>query len=334
MIDWASGFFPCKYDSSKLNAGLVASILPTGEVEWVSTKKTVVEGSYSAKFTLKPHTENLIYFSGNPSKFLQGHNLFGSNDIRSLLTKTFTELVKKEELGLCPDPFQLEEIYSGEYYLTRVDVNETWHLNNSNDVQAWINAAGEKGYLKHRGRGVFSGDTLYYGKNSERWGLKCYSKGQEIKKKDRQLPKELQFSEMLQYADKALRIEAFIRQKELKKLGLDRVSAWDIDTAESLLLKYIESLELSDVYMLKDEVLNTLPAKLRMVYQSWLNHDDLKNILPKNTFYRYRRQLLVYGIDIATASPKEKSNVIPLVRVLEAKPVGIPDWAYEKNLVA
>jgi len=139
---------------------------------------------------------------------------------------------------------------------------------------------------------------------------------------------------MLQYADKALRIEAFIRQKELKKLGLDRVSAWDIDTAESLLLKYIESLELSDVYMLKDEVLNALPAKLRMVYQSWLNHDDLKNILPKNTFYRYRRQLLAYGIDIATVSPKEKSNVIPLVRVLEAKPVGIPDWAYEKGLVA
>ncbi|MDN5434757.1 hypothetical protein [Acinetobacter baumannii] len=25
---------------------------------------------------------------------------------------------------------------------------------------------------------------------------------------------------------------------------------------------------------------------------------------------------------------------MPLIRVLEAKPVGIPDWAYEKGLVA
>ena len=41
-----------------------------------------------------------------------------------------------------------------------------------------------------------------------------------------------------------------------------------------------------------------------------------------------------YGVDISSKSPKEKSNVIPLIRVLEAKPVGIPHWAYEKNLVA
>jgi II/X family phage/plasmid replication protein len=56
--------------------------------------------------------------------------------------------------------------------------------------------------------------------------------------------------------------------------------------------------------------------------------------LSRPTFYRYRTQLLKYGVDISTKSPKEKSNVIPLIRVLEAKPVGIPDWAYEKGLVA
>ena len=86
--------------------------------------------------------------------------------------------------------------------------------------------------------------------------------------------------------------------------------------------------------MLKDDVLNSLPPKLRMVYQSWLNGDDLKVILPRPTFYRYRKQMLAYGLDISTKSPKEKTNIIPLVRVLEAKPVGIPDWAYEKGLVA
>ena len=86
--------------------------------------------------------------------------------------------------------------------------------------------------------------------------------------------------------------------------------------------------------MLKDDVLNSLPPKLRMVYQSWLNGDDLKVILPRPTFYRYRKQILEYGIDISTKSPKEKNNVIPLIRFLEAKPVGIPSWAYEKKLVA
>ena len=110
-------------------------------------------------------------------------------------------------------------------------------------------------------------------------------------------------------------------------------SNWDIDTAEQLLLEYISKLEMSDVYMLKDDVLDSLPPRLRLTYQAWLNGDDLKSVLPRPTFYRYRKQILEYGIDISTKSPK-KNNVIPLIRVLEAKPVGIPDWAYERNLVA
>ena len=139
---------------------------------------------------------------------------------------------------------------------------------------------------------------------------------------------------MLEYADKALRIEAFIRQLELKRRGLHLVSNWDIDTPTELLLECISKLELSDVYMLKDDVLDSLPHRLRLTYQSWLNGDDLKQILPHNTFYRYKKALREYGIDISAKPPKEKNNVIPLIRFLEAKPVGIPDWAYEKNLVA
>ncbi len=307
-----------------------------GNQEWVCNKKLSVDGSHSSKIQLQSHTENLIYFTGNPVKFLQGHNLFGTNDIRHLMRLFFDELLtdKHKALGLCPDPFQYDLIQDGHYELTRVDINESWHLNNSREVQAWIRAVGETAYLKHRGAGQFSGDTAYFGKKSRRWGLKCYSKGNEIKAKDHKLPPELCIPEMLEYADKALRIEAFIRQLELKRRGLHLVSNWDIDTPTELLLECISKLELSDVYMLKDDVLDSLPHRLRLTYQSWLNGDDLKQILPHNTFYRYKKALREYGIDISAKPPKEKNNVIPLIRFLEAKPVGIPDWAYEKNLVA
>ncbi|MFY5813090.1 phage/plasmid replication protein, II/X family [Acinetobacter sp. YH01009] len=334
MIDYVSGFFPCKHDPSKLISGMVMSFDSLGNQEWVCNKKLSVEGSHSSKIQLQSHSENLVYFTGNPVKFLQGHNLFGTNDIRHLMRLFFDELLKQEALGLCPDPFQYDLIQDGHYELTRVDINESWHLNNSREVQAWIRAVGETAYLKHRGAGQFSGDTAYFGKNSRRWGLKCYSKGNEIKVKGHKLPPELCTPEMLEYADKSLRIEAFIRQLELKRRHLHILSNWDIDTPEELLLECISKLELSDVYMLKDDVLDTLPTRLRMVYQTWLNGDDLKQIMSKSAFYRCRSEMLKYGIDISTKSPKEKSNVIPLIRVLEAKPVGIPDWAYERNLVA
>lgn len=305
-----------------------------GNNEWTVNKTLTVEGSHSSKIQIKSHTENQIYISGNPTKFLQGHNLFGTNDLVGLMGKFFDELLKHKELGLCPDPFQYANIKDGHYELTRVDINETWHLNNQRDVLAWIRSVGETAFLRHRGAGQFSGDTAYFGKNSRRWSLKCYSKGQEIKARGHKLPSELCTPEMLEYAEKALRIEGVTRQLELKRRSLHVASNWDIDTAEVLLLEYISKLEMSDVYMLKDDVLDSLPTRLRMIYQTWINGDDLKQIMSKSAFYRWRTEMLKYGIDIATPSPKEKSNVIPLIRVLEAKPVGIPDWAYEKNLVA
>jgi II/X family phage/plasmid replication protein len=305
-----------------------------GEQEWVVNKRLSVEGSYSSKVQISSFSEDQIYISGNPTKFLQGHNLFGTNDLVGLMSKFFDCLLTHEQLGLNPDPFQYADIKDGNYELTRVDVNETWHLNNRADVLAWIRSVGETAYLKHRGAGQFSGDTAYFGKNSRRWSLKCYSKGLEILAKGHKLPSELRIPEMIEYAEKSLRIEAVIRQLELKRRGLNTASNWDIDTSEELLLEYISKLELSDVYMLNDDVLNTLPPRLRLTYQAWLNGDDLKQILPHNTFYRSKKALREYGIDISTKSPKEKTNVIPLIRVLEAKPVGIPHWAHEKSLVA
>lgn len=61
----------------------------------------------------------------------------------------------------------------------------------------------------------------------------------------------------------------------------------------------------------------------------------LKDILPQNTFYRHRRILLGFKVDIAVPPiDVESSNVIPMWRVIEAIPVGTPQWAYEQNLVA
>ena len=92
----------------------------------------------------------------------------------------------------------------------------------------------------------------------------------------------------------------------IKRRSLDIAANWDIDTPEVLLLEYISKLEMSDVYMLKDDVLDSLPHRLRLTYQSWLNGDDLKQILPHNTFYRYKKALREYGIDISSKSPKKK----------------------------
>ena len=93
---------------------------------------------------------------------------------------------------------------------------------------------------------------------------------------------------------------------------------------------------MSNNFKLSDKVLDSLPRKLRTYYKLWLHGEDLRQELTKPTFYRIRKELQAYDIDISLVRDVDKpaDNVIPLIRVLEAEPVGIPDWAYEQGLVA
>jgi II/X family phage/plasmid replication protein len=334
MIDWVTAKIPCR---NNLRSGCVAKLDADGNVEWISDSWLPVEGSYSSNFMVKSLTPDTIHVSGNPAKWLQGHNLFGTNDLRLLMWRFFLSLHETlADEGLDPTIEQLERIEKGEYTVSRVDINETWFLKNRADVLAWIRAASEKISMPYRGRGVFSGDTLYWGKGSKYYYLKCYSKGDEIDSKKSNFPQELRTPEMLEYADRALRLELVLCSKALREWHINSPCTWTPETAKMLLLSHIRTLDMSNNFKLSDESIDALPRKLRTYYKLWLHGEDLRLELSKPTYYRIRKQLRQYDIDISLVRDIDKpsDNVIPLIRVLEAEPVGVPDWAYEQNLVA
>ena len=335
MIDWVTLKLSCEHDGNICD-GVVAKVNREGDTEWLSMSRLPVEGSYGSTIAIRSVTESTLEISGNPAKWLQGHNLFGTDDLVKLVWEFFKKLKEIPELNLRPTFQQLTNIKNGQYTVSRVDVNATWLLDNPKDVLAWINAAGQKMRLKHRGAGQFKGDTLYWGKGSRRWSLKCYHKGSEIEGKRSKFPDALRTPQMLDYASRSLRFEATFRSNFLREGMLHVAKHWSPETAKMLLISCIEGLEMSNNMRLSDAVLASLKPRLATSYLAWYGGADLKQILPKNTFYRYRRELKKYDIDIAILRDKEQedSKVIPLMRVLEAEPVGIPDWAYEQGLVA
>jgi len=62
-----------------------------GEIEWRAPKRKQATGSYEKKISIKSAGSDgqgnatHLWVSGNPSKFLQGHNVFGSDDLVSLV---------------------------------------------------------------------------------------------------------------------------------------------------------------------------------------------------------------------------------------------------------
>lgn len=335
MIDWVTMTARCTHDPEKLSSGRVFSMLPDGHIDWHVDKALTVEGSHSSNIQIKSIDDGLIWISGNPAKFLQGHNIFGTDDLSYLVGRFFDALLKIDSLGLSPTADEYQNIQEGLYTLTRVDINQSWHLKDKASVLSWIRSAAQCAHLKRRGAGQFTSDTLYFGKHSRRWAVKCYSKGHELTAKGHKLAPNLQIPELLEWADKSLRIEMVIRSMALKELHLDTAKVWTKDTSKMLLCSHVLSnLELSDNMPIPDDVLNSLPMRLKGFYALWLSGEDLRAQMTKATFYRYRTAFLPYGIDIGLVQESSKSNVVPLVRYLEAIPASIPDWAYEKGLVA
>ena len=341
MIDWVTGKFTISHNPDVLRSGqsIRTKIVDGVElIEYDIANRLSVKGSHDASITIRSHTDSTVEISGNPAKFLQGHNVFGTNDLKYLVAKMIDKLCKIDELQLKPTDIEYENIQQGNYHLTRVDVNEHFAFPSAQVARAWLRAAGNSANMKFRGAGLFIEGTLYF--EGKRYIPKIYFKYDEInsKKKGHRLPDELlQIPELIEYAEKSLRFEIKILSTQLKDWCLHLGCNWDADTATMLINdQFISKLQLSANMAIDSNVVESLPKNLRLTYAAWANGEDLRQVLSRATFYRYRTKLLEHGIDISIVQDKEaeQTNVVPMIRYLEAVPMGIPDWAYQKGLVA
>lgn len=340
MIDWLKMVVPFPH-SSPIGGGHVLSLDAAGTVEWQTTKRFAVRGSYATNLQVRTaHTPGYcthIEIDGNPVKFFQGHNLWGPDDVPSIALATLDRIAQILDIRVSHETRQ--QWLAGNIALKRVDIAESFHLENQAQVLAFIRSADQTAHLAHRGRGQLTkGSTLYFGKHSRRWALKLYSKGQEIKTKGHGQESILHLPACMEWAAKTLRVELVLRKMGLQQHGLDMLSSWlpvdgvPLTVTAELLRDRLGDLTMTTTNTLSDDVQKILTGSQRNAYLAWLAGNDLRETMSKAAFYKMRSKLLPHGIDIATKMPKEVSNVVPLYRVLEAKPAVVPSWAYGTEL--
>lgn len=327
MIDWlkirlpvdVSGCFPSETE---------IILEPDGEVRRERRTGQSVVGSFDGRIraTECEFTGRLI-LDGNPSKFFQGHNVFGSDDIFLLAHAMVWRALPQLGLRVYSAGFQ-SELSCMDVEVMRVDITESYDAGSLANAKSFVRALAESATLTHRGRGALSEGTVYFGKHSRRWALKAYAKGAEIVSKSGKLGNRFPDAErMIQFAQPLLRIELVLRLWELQKRGLDRLSAWRSVDVTALGAEYRSGLMISENRSMSESELEAIPNRLRVLYSSWKSGEDLRKLLSNGAFYRNRAALLKYGIDIAIVQPKAFPNVVPLVRIIEAKAVGVPEWA-------
>lgn len=310
----------------ELRADRVLIISPDGEVKWEKQRAMELRGSFESCIHVSrcPITMQLV-IDGNPVKFFQGHNVFGTDDIHGLAHAMVRNVVQLLEIPVS-DAFQAS-IDNDDIEISRVDVTRMYSFGSMAHATAAVRAIGEHATMKHRGRGVMKEGTVYFGKHSRRSALKVYAKGVELL--EHKLPADIPHAGLLhEFAGDKLRVEVVLRGMELKSRGLDTLANWQPETGATLHREFIGKMTVPDNIELPPERLEGLTPRLQLAYAAWLRGDDLRVTLPRRTFYRYRSELMKFGIDILTLRPAEaKSNVLPLIRILHGHPADVPQWA-------
>jgi II/X family phage/plasmid replication protein len=342
MIDWITGTIPFEWHEP-INAGRIETFHADGSMGVTKEKWLQVDGELGAKVQIlssrNKEGAKVLHFSGNPSKFLQGHNLFGIGDLIPLNTACFCKIA--DSLGHKPSSREYHSWTQGDYSLSRVDVNAMYSCGSRAAVRELCHTiVAPRLELRRVGGGIDCCTTVYLQERSRRrrnpharkqaprWVGRIYGKADELgirnlprnpddweALKDKSwggdLPQDIIFRDKLcAWVDDKVRVERQLNRKFLHEHGLNRASAWRVPgqpqdyQAQLLLDDMLLKVRIFKGAILDADLVASLPQKLLAPFLLWRKGEDLRQFYSSATIKRYRNQFL----DLLNLDILEKPN--------------------------
>lgn len=309
MIDYITAKFPCDHDFTTIPQFRARYAIARLKNNSTSLEiKSVGNGSH-------------LVISGNPAKFLQGHNIFGSNDLQGLCRDLFALVTK--ELNITVSGKDQQAISAGRYSLSRVDLASNFRLSSREMVTKTIREI--EWHWRELGFNVsnYGDKTVYRNQYSKVEATKFYNKRREINANP--LPEHILGSQacnlLRKYAENFLRVEFTLRSPALKKLGLHKGLEWSIAKTQALIREKIASQALQrevKQFVLPSEY-SQLKPELRQIYHLWLQGNDLRLLFEERTLHRRRKSLEKFNIDIKHPPSPYRISTVSLGALLSAE---------------
>jgi phage/plasmid replication protein, gene II/X family len=305
MLDWYSGLIG--YDASKMKLGMFYEVSPHGELLYRVEAWAKAKGSYESSVQVKRDVSSremldavgfqrcspmALKMSGNPVKFLQGHNVFGpkANRFGDVL-QAFVRALPEELRPVDADVAGLPVCYS-----SRFDINVMIDLGSHALVHDWLRHAGSSTRSRH-GRPLVSGDTVYWGQHSRRWSMKAYCKFCEMAAAGHRPSDPELYDKAREFVENQLRLELCLRRPEIKA-AVERDESWGIE--EQLVWDFMDRISVGVMKADPAERRPALKPAVENVLTLWLAGVDVRHRMPRRTFYDYRRKVLdEVGVDIS-----------------------------------
>lgn len=339
MIDWVTARFQlCRPLPAPIDGGKFVRLNEYGNVELVTSRRRRVAGSHEAAIQLRAPGVFEFEISGNLAKFLQGHNLWGTDDPISLV---WAALKRLEAFGLfgcslADIGLSTPSLVAHTAELSRVDCTVMLLADSLGDVRSSLRSLRVGGRLRDRGESGLphawdKGEGVTFGArpgaSARHRSITFYSKGLDVKVHP--LPELMsEDEELTSWVDRCLRCEVRLGSNYLRKSGLRALSAWSEKVALQQWDLMMARMDMNGSDQ-EPAALADLPAHLQVTYAAWVSGADLRSILTKPTYYRQRQAILeATGVDIAIPRPKEPTaQVVPIKRIIELRPAGRPAFA-------
>lgn len=286
MIDWVTVKLPYSHN---IPAGSCVLVNPTGEIESEFPRRLIARASSDTTVGLVVRDGHL-YVDGNANRWLTGQNLTGPDQLHDLVPGWLESVC--ETVGI---PAPTSRVSS--WRLRRLDIARTYQFASDDYVSALLRHLALAATMSNRGRpSLVAGSTVYFGQRSRRWAIKCYNKTEELRRGNREgVPSGL------------LRVELVLRGLELDRLGRT-YEEWTEDAVVTTFDDYVSRMTISGGVITGVN----LPPRLYGLYELWRRGVDLAATVPRASWYRYRRELLAHGVDIASIPSKiiEPTDVV------------------------
>ena len=218
MIDWITITLPYEWEK-EIDDGLFVVYDKERKLEKATPKRLQIDGTHNGTLSIRTgrsviRETKFLEVSGNPIKFLQGHNAYGSNDLKELVRQIIDRLCSKpvydlsfipendragfteedlKKLGydvptkplLDPTQEQREMWERGGFTISRIDLTEMVEFSSRAEVRRVLHVLRQSANVQRRGTGSWDNGTLYFGqakkgKRALPWTLKMYCKGDEM----------------------------------------------------------------------------------------------------------------------------------------------------------
>jgi II/X family phage/plasmid replication protein len=334
----------------------VSTSIETGEEVYKCVTGLQHEGSFDTWLRVRCDGSR-VEVSGNPSAFDQRDNVFGCSSVgqalavyNGVLRRMGLPIFEEHEVTHCaPRQFaHTETVMPAGPRITRVDLCENFACGDVGLALRFLS-----GYVHHGTRGKLygNGSTVDWGGGSRVY-IKAYDKAADIDSKRAGLEKTLKREQnedaraalqgQIAYLGRLaewcrqvglIRTEVSYKRRELYRQGLQRPGTWDTADMGELITKYqfhrrlnVENGELLNVAdrLQAEGYTGRDSFRYELAFRSWYTGADLKAMMPKTSFYRARKALLLCGVDISRTCDV---SVLPIKTAkIEFREVSPPVW--------